>query len=111
MRTRASMGKMVNKLTKREKSESFMMIDRIARGVNHPYTKEFTPTVVSRTDVQTQARPEVRENPFRVAEQGQDNVVVMRQKEAAPKPVAQMVFPEVFYEYFEVIDKRPQKTG
>jgi hypothetical protein len=106
MRTRASMGKMVNKLTNREKSESFMLIERISRGVNHPYTKEFMPTIVASRDFSLE-KLAVRENAFKVAEQNRDNVVVIRSEKPGYKSQPQIVF----YEYFEVFEIKPQKTG
>lgn len=116
MRTRGSMGKMVNKLTKREKTQAFSMIDRIARGVSHPYTREFMPAVVASNVAepaqQTMQASPVRESAFVVREQTADNVVVMRSEpKVASNAKPKMVFPDVFYEYFEVVEHQPKKVG
>lgn len=110
MRTRASMGKMVNMLTKREKNDSFLLIERISRGVNHPYTKEFIPTVVASNHV-VMENTKIRENEFKVAEYNKENVVVMRSDQNRVRTQSKIIFPEVFYEYFEVIELQPQKVG
>ena len=111
MRTRSSMGKMVNKLTNREKNDAFLMIDRIARGVSHPYTKEFVPTVVASSHNIKPATSVVRESAFRVEAQTNDNVVIMRTEPKKQASQPKIVFPDVFYEYFEIIENQPQKVG
>jgi len=111
MRTRSSMGKMVNKLTKREISESYALIDRIARGVNQPYAREFSPKIVASQEIKAiSVKP--RENAFYMKEQTKDNVVLMRlNKSEKTKELPKIVFPKAFYDYFEVIETPPSKVG
>lgn len=118
MRTRSSMGKMVNKLTMRERNESFAIIDRITRGSSQPYTRNFMPQVVAvNNENQRFSKLPVsnisHENNFHIHEQTGENVVVMRSNVQNVKSlnVKPITFPEVFYEYFEVIENIPSKVG
>lgn len=112
-RAKGTMGKMVEKLTKRELSSAFAIIDRISRGVSHPYTREFMPKIVAVNNAV--AKPSVRENAFVMREQTSDNVVVMRsqpQKTAsAVNASTPIIFPAAFYEYFEIVEDKPSKVG
>lgn len=118
MRTRASMGKMVNKLTKREKADAFALIDRISRGVNQPLMREFVKPqlVASNTEI---TKPQMkRESQFILKEQTDEAIVVARKPSAEVvrlnehRKVANsdMTFPDAFYEYFEVISEN-SKVG
>ncbi|MFT7144327.1 MAG: hypothetical protein ACI9TY_000295 [Alphaproteobacteria bacterium] len=117
MRTRASMGKMVNKLTKRELQESFAIIDRIARGSSQPYTRDFVPQIVAMNNnpahINTLPAVAQHENAFQIKEQTADNVIVMRSNSQRSRSVnaSPIIFPDAFYEYFEVIDNTPSKVG
>tara|TARA_R110000868_G_scaffold189695_1_gene432855 strand:+ start:41692 stop:42009 length:318 start_codon:yes stop_codon:yes gene_type:complete len=105
------MGKMVNRLTKRELSASFAIIDRIARGSSQPYTRAFVPQVVA-TNNQLPNQNVVRESSFQLKEQTSDNVVIMRANQNVRTTYSNdIIFPDAFYEYFEVIDNTPSKVG
>lgn len=122
MRTRASMGKMVNKLTKREKAEAFALIDRITRGANQPYTREFIAPKVVTSNMNVQAEVK-RQSTFFIQEQTQESMVISRNpaaevvrlnehRQSENKVVnLDMHFPKAFYEYFEIVNQLPSKVG